>query len=128
MTKKSDPVKLGSIFLGVIKIFSLFLIAIALSASSRSFAAEEASNVPAWLRAHVGEKEGRITLVVLQRARELYFQKVREGLVRNPCYFAMDATRPNDLGHGDLGADFTLSASPTGRFVRFRRGTAAVAI
>jgi hypothetical protein len=106
MTKKSDPVKLGSIFLGVIKIFSLFLIAIALSASSRSFAAEEASNVPAWLRAHVGEKEGRITLVVLQRARELYFQKVREGLVRNPCYFAMDATRPNDLGHGDLGRRF----------------------
>jgi hypothetical protein len=44
--------------------------------------------------------------VVLQRARALYFQKVHEGVVRNPCYFAMDATRPNDLGDGKLGRRF----------------------
>jgi hypothetical protein len=36
--------------------------------------------------------------VVLQRARALYFQKVREGVVKNPCYFTMDATRPNSFG------------------------------
>jgi hypothetical protein len=28
--------------------------------------------------------------------RALYLQKVRERAVKNPCYFAMDATRPND--------------------------------
>jgi hypothetical protein len=76
------------------------------SASPRSFAAEQTSDVPAWLRAHVGEGEGQITQVVLQRARALYFQKVGDGVVRNPCYFAMDATRPNDLSDGKLGRRF----------------------
>ena len=33
--------------------------------------------------------------MVLQRARALYLQKVSEGAVKNPCYFAMDATRPS---------------------------------
>ena len=50
--------------------------------------------MPAWLRAHVGEGDGQIAPVVLQRARALYLQKVSEGTVKNPCYFAMDATRP----------------------------------
>jgi hypothetical protein len=46
--------------------------------------------------------------VILQRAGALYFQKVREGAVKNPCYFAMDATRPNDLSDGKLGSRFYL--------------------
>ena len=80
---------------------------IALSALlPRSFGAEQASDLPDWLRAHIGEGEGQIAQVVLQRARALYFQKVHEGAVRNPCYFAMDATRPNDLGDGKLGRRF----------------------
>ncbi len=29
-----------------------------------------------------------------------------EGEVNNPCYFAMDATRPNDLGDGKPGHRF----------------------
>jgi len=62
---------------------------------SRSFAAEQPSDVPAWLRAHVGEGEGQIAPVVLQRARALYLEKVSEGAVKNLCYFAMDATRPS---------------------------------
>jgi hypothetical protein len=101
-----EPVQFRSVLLNIVKIFSLFFIIIPLSASPRSFAAEQASDVPTWLRAHVGESEGQIAQVMLQRARALYFQKVREGVVRNPCYFAMDATRPNDLGHGDLGRRF----------------------
>ena len=68
-----------------------FSIAIALSGSGPSCAAGQASDVPAWLEAHVGEGEGQIARVVLERARALYLQKA----VRNPCYFAMDATRPN---------------------------------
>src|SRR4029077_16930682 len=70
------------------------------------FAAEQASDVPAWLRAHVGEGEGQIAQVVLQRGGGLYFRKVGGGRVRNPCYFAMDATRPNDLSDGKLGSRF----------------------
>jgi hypothetical protein len=54
--------------------------------------------VPAWLKAHVGQGEGQIAPVVLQRARALYLQKSSEGAIKNPCYFAMDATRPAGLG------------------------------
>ena len=71
---------------------------IALSGLPRSSAAEQASDVPAWLQAHVGEGDGQIAPVVLQRARALYLQKVSEGAVKNPCYFAMDATRPAGFG------------------------------
>ena len=98
--------RLRSVVLNIVKIFGVVFIGIALLASPRSFAAEQASDVPAWLRAHVGQAEGQIAQVVLQRARALYFQKVREGVVRNPCYFAMDATRPNDLSDGKLGDRF----------------------
>lgn len=54
--------------------------------------------IPDWLRAHVGDKNGQITPVVLQRARALYFRKLSEGVIDNPCYFAMDATRPSAIG------------------------------
>ena len=116
------------VLLNIVKIFGLFSIVIASSASPRSFAAEEASDFPSWLRAHVGEGEGQIAQVILQRARALYFQKVREGVVRNPCYFAMDATRPNDLGHGDLGHRFYVMCEPNRSFRAISVGTAAVAI
>jgi hypothetical protein len=62
---------------------------IALAWMSVCLAAGEPS-VPAWLQAHVGEGEGQIAPVMLERARALY---QRKG-VRNPCYFAFDATRP----------------------------------
>ena len=61
-------------------------------------AAEQATDIPPWLRAHVGDGEGQITEVVLRRARELYLEKVREGKAKNPCYFAKDATRPAGTG------------------------------
>ena len=67
---------------------------VAVSGSPRSFAVEQPTGVPAWLQAHVGEGEGQIAQVVLQRARALYLKKVSEGTIKNPCYFAMDATRP----------------------------------
>jgi hypothetical protein len=90
----------------IANIFSLFIISIALLASPRSRAAQQSSDVPAWLSAHVGEREDQIAQAVLQRARALYLQKSSEGAIRNPCYFAMDATRPNDLGNGKLGRRF----------------------
>jgi hypothetical protein len=96
---------------------------VALSGSPRSFAAELPWVVPAWLQAHVGEGEGQIAPVVLQRARALYLQKLSDGAVKNPCYFAM-APRAQ-LG---WGAGFTSSAKPSGCFARFQRGTATAAI
>lgn len=63
---------------------------------ARASAAEPSPSPPAWLTAHVGEGEGQIARPVLERARALYLRKVSAGVVRNPCYFAMDATRPNE--------------------------------
>ena len=83
---------------------------IALAIARPSFAAGQPS-VPAWLEAHVGEGEGQIAPIVLERARALY---QRKG-VRNPCYFAMDATRPHDLG-GGLGRRFYIICEAEGSF------------
>jgi hypothetical protein len=62
----------------------------------QGFAAQPPASVPAWLGAHVGLGPGQIAPPVLRRARALYLQRVNEGKVKNPCYFAMDATKPND--------------------------------
>jgi hypothetical protein len=82
---------------------------IALMSASMSSQAGEPS-VPAWLQAHVGEGEGQIAPVVLERARALYQRKA----VRNPCYFAMDATRPHDLG--GMGRRFYIICEAEGSF------------
>jgi len=111
----------GSLLSDVAAVLGLVVV-MALPASSRCLAAPQASEVPAWLQTHVGEGEGQIAPVVLQRARALYRQKLRDGAIKNPCYFAMDATRPNDLGDGKLGrrfyivceADRTFRAVPAG--------------
>jgi hypothetical protein len=88
------------------KIISRLIVVVALATSSRSFAVEQPSDIPGWLSSNIGEGEGQIAQVVLQRARALYFKKLRAGVVRNACYFAMDATRPHDLGDGKLGPRF----------------------
>ncbi|RRH95316.1 hypothetical protein EH240_24910 [Mesorhizobium tamadayense] len=93
---------LKSVPLGI-AVLGLLAIAVATTMSARSFAALRSSSIPAWLQAHVGEGDGQIAQVVLERARALYLKKVSEGSVKNPCYFAMDATRPGDLGNGVLG-------------------------
>jgi hypothetical protein len=86
-----------------------FAVLIALMSASLSLRAGEPS-VPAWLRAHVGEGEGQIAPVVLERARALYQRKA----VRNPCYFAFDATRPHDLG--GMGRRFYIICEAQGSF------------
>ena len=104
----------------MVKISSLFPVVIAVSMSSRSFAVEQPPDIAAWLSPNVGDGQGQIAQVVLQRARAHYLQKVRAGVVRNPCYFAMDATRPQDLAMANWGRGFTLSANPADRSVRSR--------
>jgi hypothetical protein len=88
--RRIDPLQLRSLPLAIVALF----VVIGTSSSHRSFAAELPWLVPNWLQNHVGEGEDRIAPVVFQRARALYLTKVSEGKVNNPCYFAMDATRP----------------------------------
>ena len=100
----------------LVSIISLNVI-VAVSGSPRSFAVEQPTGVPAWLQAHIGEGEGQIAQVVLQRARALYLKKVSEGAVKNPCYFAMDATRPGGFArrfYVICEADRSFRAIPTG--------------
>jgi hypothetical protein len=104
--------------LHIVTIVSLVIVGIvAVSGLPGSFAAEQAADIPAWLLAHVGDGEGHISQVVLQRARALYRQKLGEGAVKNPCYFAMDATRPAGFGrrfYVICEADRTFRAVPAG--------------
>lgn len=64
------------------------------------------NDIPAWLQKHVGTGDGQIAPVVLQRARALYQKKRRQGRVSNPCYLAMDATRPSTARNGAPGERF----------------------
>ena len=84
------------------------MIMIPLSGSPLSLAAEQTSEIPAWLQAHVGTGEGQIAPIVLERARAFYWRKVSEGAVSNPCYFSMDATRPSTSRRGRLGRRFYI--------------------
>jgi hypothetical protein len=116
--RRLDPLPSRSLLFHVVTIVSLIIVVIiAVSGLPRSFAAEQPSAVPAWLQAHVGEGDGRIPQAVLQRARALYLQKVSEGAVNNPCYFAMDATRPAGFGrrfYVICEADRSFRAVPAG--------------
>jgi hypothetical protein len=112
--RRIDPLR--SRMLLLVSIVSLNVI-VAVSGSPRSFAVEQPTGVPAWLQAHVGEGEGQIAPVVLQRARALYLKKVSDGAVKNPCYFAMDATRPGGFArrfYVICEADRSFRAIPTG--------------
>jgi len=91
-------------------IFGLFVVIAALFAPPRVLATDQIADVPAWLQTHVGEGENRIAQLVLQRARVLYRRKTSEGVVKNPCYFAMDATRPHN--DGELGRRFYIVCEP----------------
>jgi hypothetical protein len=116
-TGRVDHMRLLSVIPKGVIILTLFIIVIAFSTTARCLAAEQASAVPSWLREHVGDSDGQIVQIVLQRARALYLRKVSEGVVKNPCYFAMDATRPNDLGNGRLGRRFYIICD-SNRFFR----------
>ncbi|WP_127562742.1 murein L,D-transpeptidase catalytic domain family protein [Nioella ostreopsis] len=68
----------------------------------------QTTDIPPWLQQHVGRGEGQIALVVLQRARDLYQDQVSEAGITNPCYLAMDATRPSTSSSGAPGERFYI--------------------
>lgn len=90
--------RLGSLRVQIAIIFASFL-------SAPAFAQAQ-SDIPAWLQRHVGTGEGQIARVVLERARALHQKRVSEGVVGNPCYLAMDATRPSTSRSGAPGRRF----------------------
>ncbi|MEO4042372.1 hypothetical protein AAFN47_12280 [Hoeflea sp. CAU 1731] len=92
--------------LNSLRLAAVVFVFTALSGSPPSFAAASSSAIPAWLQKHVGTGEGQIAPVVLERARALYQQKLRQGEVRNPCYLAKDATRPSTSRNGAPGQRF----------------------
>ena len=73
---------------------TLAVLLIAGGAGSQPGLAAQTTDIPTWLKKHVGTGDGQIAPVVLERARALYQRKLREGAVKNLCYFAKDATRP----------------------------------
>ncbi|WP_130281083.1 hypothetical protein [Rhizobium sp. BK696] len=81
---------------------------LSIAASAQAAPSGSTMPIPNWLMEHVGVDDGQIALPVLQRARSLYFSKVAEGKVRNGCYFAMDATRPNDPGDQSSGRFYVI--------------------
>jgi L,D-transpeptidase catalytic domain len=112
--RETDPLPTRSFLLAVVSLIVIGGIVLGWPGQS---AAELPWVVPAWLQAHVGEGDGQIAPVVLQRAREFYLQKVNEGAVKSPCYFAMDATRPGGFGRRFYiicEAERTFRAVPSG--------------
>jgi hypothetical protein len=73
------------------------MILIPMAGSLSTQASAQSSEIPNWLRKHMGTGEGQIAPVVLTRARALYYEKLRQGEVSNPCYLAKDATRPSTV-------------------------------
>ncbi len=92
--------------LNALRLAAVVFVFTALSGAPSSFAASSNADIPAWLQKHVGTGEGQIAPVVLQKARALYQQKLRQGEVRNPCYLAKDATRPSTSPDGAPGRRF----------------------
>lgn len=89
-------------------LFGAALLATLSFAAAPAFAAPQSSATPPWLLSHVGAGAGQIAAPVLERARDLYLQKSAEGKIRNSCYFAMDATRPNEATASPTGGRFYI--------------------
>ena len=87
--------------------FAALMIAV-LSGGMPTHAVAQATAIPAWLQKHVGTSEGQIAPVVLERARALYLSKKSRGKVKNPCYLAMDATRPSTKSNGQATRRFYI--------------------
>jgi hypothetical protein len=68
--RRIDPLQFRSLLLAIVS-----FIIITLPGASLSFAVVQPPDVPAWLRAHIGEGDGQIAPVVLQRARAFYLKK-----------------------------------------------------
>ncbi|MDE1147927.1 MAG: hypothetical protein PW843_15100 [Azospirillaceae bacterium] len=62
---------------------------------------------------------------MLLRARALHERKLAEGVIRNPCYFAMDATRPNTSDDDGPGRRFYVICEASQSFQAISAGHGA---
>ena len=92
--------------------------------TAASLAKEQPSDIPAWLRSHIGDGEGQIARVVLQRARALYLKKVAAASSKIPATSPWTRRAPT---RADWRSGSTRSAKPTNLFARSPRVTAAAA-
>ncbi|EJT02102.1 hypothetical protein [Rhizobium sp. CCGE 510] len=99
-----------------LRVLGLTVAALTTPVTSFAGAQSASADLPDWLKAYVGVASGQIAPVVLERARALYFDKRASGEVHNSCYFAMDATRPNDLSDGQSGGRFYVICEATRTF------------
>ncbi|MFW8588744.1 hypothetical protein ACOJBM_39775 [Rhizobium beringeri] len=95
--------------LKLLKFIGLLSAVACLSATTHAEASKGAlQRLPDWLNAHVGAGSGEIAPKVLERGVHSTWSRFHKGKVRNACYFAMDATRPNDLTDGPSGGRFYI--------------------
>ena len=85
-----------------------FMVLLFLPAPLFAVAAEQTAEIPDWLKKHVGTNHGQIAPLVLDRTRAHYLQKRAAGKIKNPCYFAMDATSPSLSSKGQLRHRFYI--------------------
>lgn len=104
------PIRSGHILPFRPSLIALSFIALITLPAAPPIVAKEtkASDIPKWLKNHIGNGDGKIAKVVLERARAHYMQKQTEGKVKNPCYFAMDATRPSLSNKGQRRPRFYI--------------------
>ena len=110
----------------LLNIASLAVIA-AVPGSLRSFAVEQPSDIPAWLKAHVGDDDGQIAQVVLDGRARFTCKKVSAGRGQQCLLLRHGRNAPRDLG-GVLGRRFYVICEANRRSARFRRGMAAAAM
>lgn len=67
-----------------------------------------ATFTPDWLKKYIGVGKDQIAPVVLERARNYYLNAKAEGRAKNPCYMAMDATRPHFRSEGEADSRFYI--------------------
>jgi hypothetical protein len=105
-----------------VKLLGCLLFLVVSNVTSSLHASESSSDIPPWLMGHVGDGDGQIEQIVLKRARALYLQELRAGAIKNPCYFAMDATRAHDFGDDRLGRRFYLVCEADQTFQSYSAG------
>lgn len=100
----------------------IFLVWLFLPTPLFAVAPEQTSEIPDWLKKHVGTNQEQIAPVVLDRARAHYLQKQAAGKIKNPCYFAMDATRPSLSSKGQLRPRFYIICEADKSFTAISSG------
>ena len=110
-----------------LRLLLLVNIVIALLGAIRSFAVEQPSDIPAWLRPNVGEGEGQIAQVVLQRRARASPPKSARGRGQKSLLFCHGRYASPRSADGKLGPRFhVICGRPIVRCDSAGHGAAAI--